>query len=232
MTTPRQTPPRQIAPRPAKTCGASLAAAGRPGRPTRVGVSVERRRLADGTVRYHARCTDPRGRRHVVAPPTGGKTWPDWGEAFAAACAEQIRAERLSYRSHDGERLLFKDLVAYHYLPSIADAAANTRKNTASHLGDGTGISVRKGAYAARAARSQLLVAFGACPISAIGPKGGSRWISPRPSTATTTKRFGPSARCSRASCRSRSTRAGSATTSWTRAACPARSSSRTRTAC
>ena len=48
-------------------------------------------------------------------------------------------------RSSDGERLLFADLVARHYLPTISDAAPNTRKNTASHLGDNTGVPTRKG---------------------------------------------------------------------------------------
>jgi hypothetical protein len=42
------------------------------------------------------------------------------------ACARQTEAERLSCRSRDGEKILFRDLVAHHYLPSIADAAPNT----------------------------------------------------------------------------------------------------------
>jgi hypothetical protein len=113
----------------------------------------------------------------VAPPPDGGKTWSNWGQAFAAACARQAEAERLSYRSRDGEKILFQDLVAHHYLPLIADAAPNTRKNTASHLGDGTGVPVR-GHYSRRAARSQLLFAFGALPIGAIGPNEVQQWIS------------------------------------------------------
>jgi len=96
----------------------------------------------------------------VAPPPDGGKTWSDWGQAFAAACARQAKVERLSYRSRDGEKILFRDLVAHHYLPSISHAAPNTRKNTASHLGDGSGVPVRNGHYARRAARRQLLFAF------------------------------------------------------------------------
>lgn len=147
-------------------------------RPTRAGVSIEARRASDGSTRFYARFTDPRGRRCVAPPHDGGNTWSDWGEAFAAACARQAEAERLSYRSRDGERILFRDLVAHHYLPSIKDAAPNTRKNTASHLGDGTGVPVRDGHYARRAARSQLLFAFGAVPIGAIGPNEVQQWIS------------------------------------------------------
>ena len=59
------------------------------------------RSSADGTERFYARYTDPRG-RHVVKPPDGDSTWPDWGEAFTAGCVAQIDAERLSYRSRDG----------------------------------------------------------------------------------------------------------------------------------
>jgi integrase len=147
-------------------------------RPTRAGVSVETRRASDGSHRFYARFTDAQGRRHVAPPPDGGKTWDDWGQAFAAACARQDEAQRLSYRSRDGEKMLFRDLVAHHYLPTIKDAAPNTRKNTASHLGNGTGVPVRKGHYAERAARSQLLFAFGKLPIGAIGPNEVQQWIS------------------------------------------------------
>jgi hypothetical protein len=84
----------------------------------------------------------------------------------------------LSYRSRDGEKMLFRDLVAHHYLPTIKDAAPNTRKNTASHLPNGTGVPVRKGHYAERAARSQLLFAFGKLPIGAIGRNEVQQWIS------------------------------------------------------
>jgi hypothetical protein len=132
-------------------------------RPKRAGVSIEARRPSDGSTRSYARFTDAQGRRRVVPPPDGGQTWSDWGEAFAAACARQAEAERFSYRSHDGERVLCRDLVPHHYLPSIKDAAPNTRKKTASHLGDGTGVPVRNGRYAQRAARGQLLFASVVC---------------------------------------------------------------------
>ena len=131
-------------------------------------------------------------RRHLLLrtlhrcprPANGGRTvqrsqtWPDWGQAFTAACVAQEEAERLSYRSSDGERLLFADLVARHYLPTLSDAAPNTRKNTASHLGDITGVPTRKGRYAERAVRSQLLYAFGHLAIGAIGPNEVQQWIS------------------------------------------------------
>jgi integrase len=147
-------------------------------RPTRAGVSVASRTAADGSTTFYARYTDARGRRTVVAPAGGGKSWTDWGKAFTAACVAQAEAERLSYRSADGERLLFTDLVAHHYLPTLSDAAPNTRKNTASHLGDNTGVPTRKGFYAERAVRSQLLYAFGHLPIGAIGPNEVQQWIS------------------------------------------------------
>lgn len=114
----------------------------------------------------------------MVAPSSGSQTWPDWGQAFTAAFIAQAEAERLSYRSSDGERLLFADLVARHYLPTLSDAAPNTRKNTASHLGDTTGVPTRKGRYAERAVRSQLLYAFGHLAIGAIGPNEVQQWIS------------------------------------------------------
>jgi len=114
-------------------------------RPSRVGVSVETRQAAEGGERFYARYTDPRGQRHVVKPRDGASTWPDWGEAFTAACLAQAEAQRLSFRSRDGERLLFRDLVRDHYLPSLRDCSPNTRKNTASHLGDGRGLPTRKG---------------------------------------------------------------------------------------
>lgn len=88
-------------------------------RPTRAGVSIEARRTSDGSTRFYARFTDAQGRRHVAPPPDGDKTWDDWGQAFAAACARQDEAQRLSYRSRDGEKLLFRDLAAHHYLPRI-----------------------------------------------------------------------------------------------------------------
>lgn len=48
-------------------------------------------------------------------------------------------------RTSDGKRRVFRDLVAHHYLPTIKDAAANPRKNTASHLGNDAGVPVRTG---------------------------------------------------------------------------------------
>ena len=147
-------------------------------RPGRVGVSVETRDMVDGIERFYARYTDPRGRRHVVKPPDGRSSWADWGEAFTAACVAQIDAQRLSYRSRDGERLLFQDLVRHHYLPSLRDASPNTRKNTASHLGDGSGVPSRNSPSGERAARSQLLFAFGHLPIGGIGPSEVQQWIS------------------------------------------------------
>lgn len=147
-------------------------------RPTRTGVSVENRVMTDGTERFYARYTDLRGKRRVVKSPDGRSTFADWGEAFTSACIEQADAERLSYRSRDGERLLFRDLVSDHYLPSLRDASPNTRKNTASHLGDGSGLPTRHSPTAERAARSQLLYAFGHLPIGAIGPNEVQQWIS------------------------------------------------------
>ncbi|GAC1611506.1 MAG: hypothetical protein NVS3B26_25050 [Mycobacteriales bacterium] len=138
-------------------------------RPSRVGVSVERRRPAYGSERFHARVTDARGRRHVFKPPEGGSTWADWGEAFTSACLAQPEAHRLTYRSLASERLLFADLVRNHYRPSLRDTSPNTRKNTASHLGDDSGVPTRQGRYGERAARSQLLFAFGHLPIGGIG---------------------------------------------------------------
>ncbi len=85
-------------------------------RPGRVGVSVASRDMVDGIERFYARYTDPRGRRHAVKPPDGRSFWADWSEAFTAACVAQSDAQRLSYRSRDGERLLFQDLVRHHYL--------------------------------------------------------------------------------------------------------------------
>ena len=116
--------------------------------------------MVDGTERFYARYSDPRGRRHVVKPPDGDSTWPDWGEAFTAGCVAQTESQRLSYRSRDGERLLFRDLVRDHYLPSFRDASPNTRKNTASHLGDGSGVPTRNS------------------PSGEIGPSEVQQWIS------------------------------------------------------
>ncbi|HWH30743.1 MAG TPA: hypothetical protein VNU26_17610 [Mycobacteriales bacterium] len=140
-----------------------------PRRPTRAGVSIEARQVKNGSTRYYARFTDRHGRRCVVPPPEGGKTWSDWGQAFAAACAQQSEAERLSYRSRGGETLLFRDLVADHYLPPIKDAAPNTRKNTASHLGDGSAVPARKRALRSTRRAQSTAVAYGHRAIGAIG---------------------------------------------------------------
>ena len=119
-------------------------------RPSRVGVSVETRPAAEGGERFYARYTNPRGQRHVVKPPDGASTRPDWGEAFTAACLAQADAQRLSFRSRDGERLLSRDLVRDHYLPSLRDCSPKTRKKTASHLGHGRGLPTRKSPYGER----------------------------------------------------------------------------------
>ena len=79
--------------------------------------------------------------------------------------ARQTASHRLSCRSPDGERLLFRDPVRHHYLPSLRDASPDTRRNAASHLGNGSGVPTRDSAYGERAARSQLLFAFGHLPI-------------------------------------------------------------------
>lgn len=114
----------------------------------------------------------------MVAPTGGGKSLPDWGRAFTSACLAQAEAERLSDRSSDGERLLFADLVALHYAPTQSDAAPHTRKNTASHLGDNSGVPTRKRALRRACGRSLLLYAFGHLPIGAIGPNEVHEWIS------------------------------------------------------
>lgn len=126
--------------------GSRRDAAGRPvARPTRARLSVERRRTADGQLRLYARYTDAHGQRVPVVAAEGGKNVTDWGEPFTAACTAPGEASR--YRSRDGDKLLFRDLVARHYRPALADAAPNTVKNTASHLGDGTGVPRCEGRY-------------------------------------------------------------------------------------
>ena len=71
--------------------------------------------------------------------------------------------------SRDGEKVLFRDLVAHHHLPAIKDAAPHTRMSTASHLGNGSGALVRQGHSAQRVARSKLF-ALGKLSIATIGP--------------------------------------------------------------
>ncbi len=134
-----------------------------PARPSRAGVSVESRPLGDGTERFYARYTDSRGRRRVVKPAGGNSTWPDWGEAFTAACTYQTESHRLGCRSPDGERLLSRDLVRHHYLPSLRDASRDTRKNAASHLGNGSGV---------RAQPKRLRAGATAMPVMAPAPSG------------------------------------------------------------
>ncbi|GAC1608616.1 MAG: hypothetical protein NVS3B26_06260 [Mycobacteriales bacterium] len=138
-------------------------------RPARTGVSIQIRTTADSNERSYARCTDPRGNRLVVKSLHGRSTWSDWGEALTAACVAESEAEGLSYRSREGERVLFRDLVRDHYLPSLRDASPNTCKNTASHLGDGSGRPTRHRPTADRATRTQPLFAFGHLSIGAIG---------------------------------------------------------------
>lgn len=99
----------------------------------------------------------------MVAPTGGGKSLTDWGWAFTSACLAQAEAERLSDRSSDGERLLFADLVALHYAPTQSDAAPHTRKNTASHLGDNSGVPTRKGRYAERAVAASCCTPSATC---------------------------------------------------------------------
>ena len=113
----------------------------------------------------------------MTKPRTGSPGRPTRA-GVSVETRRQGDAERHSYQSLDGETILFRDLVHLHYLPSVSDAAPNTRKNTASHLGDGTGIPVRKGHYAERAARTGLLYAFGGLAIGAIGPNEVRQWMS------------------------------------------------------
>ena len=129
-----------------------------PARPSRAGVSVESRRLGDGTERCYPRNTDSRGLRRVVKPAGGNSTWSGWGEHFTADCAGQPEPRRLSYRSPAGVRLLFRDLVRHHYLPSLRDASPDTRRHAASHLGNGSGVPTRDSAYGERAAHSPAWV--------------------------------------------------------------------------
>ena len=106
----------------------------------------------------------------------GGRSFADRGAAFIAARVRQDAAVRVSYRGADGERALFWDLVAHHYLPSLAGAAPNTRQNTASHLGGACGTPVRSGVHAQRAVRRQLLLVFGALAIGLGLRPAPSRW--------------------------------------------------------
>ena len=75
----------------------------------------------------------------------------------------QTISHRPSYRSPVGARLLFRDLVRHHYLPSLRDASRDTRKNAASHLGNGSGV---------RAQPKRLRAGATAMPVMAPAPSG------------------------------------------------------------
>ena len=72
------------------------------------------------------------GNRALVTPVEGPR------------CPDIAWAERLSYRSADGDRPPFADPVDHRHLPILSDAAPNTVKGTASHLGDDTGSDGQK----------------------------------------------------------------------------------------
>jgi integrase len=101
---------------------------------------------------------------------------PTWLEAFEAACAEMDKIELARFRDPQAARMTFAELVRDHYLPTYAHAAGNTVKNLYSHLGDGTGEAKRKGAKNKRAARFQLLHAFGDLQLCSIGPQDVRVW--------------------------------------------------------
>jgi hypothetical protein len=64
----------------------------------------------------------------------------------------------------------FGEFVVEHYLPLQAELSPVTRKNIASHVGDGTGRARGQGgAKAACAARHALLTVLGRRPIKDIG---------------------------------------------------------------
>jgi integrase len=133
------------------------------------GVSVERRAGAHGDV-FIARYTTPDGRRPSLPAE------PSWDAAFEAARIVQDKLTRARYRDPRAAEMSFTDLVTEHYLPTYAHASPITRKNLASHLGNGTGQPARAGAKNARAARFALLFVFGATPIAAIGPQQIRVW--------------------------------------------------------
>lgn len=60
----------------------------------------------------------------------------------------------------------------------MSQAAPNIREDTASHLGEKTGVPTRQGLYAERASRSLLVHTSGHLPISAIGPDEVQLWPS------------------------------------------------------
>lgn len=184
------------------------------GRPARAGVSVERRVRGDGSTRFYARCTDPCGRR-VTVPPARGRAWEDGVEAVAAACVRQDELDRLHYRSQDLATIPFGDLVVEHYLPPLIDAAPNTRENTASHLGDGSGVPARRGTTPSGRAQPAVV------RLRADRDRGGRpEWGAARAEPDGRRRRRPRDDAVKRsllgASCRSPSTRAGSTTTWWT----------------
>jgi len=71
----------------------------------------------------------------------------------------------LSHRSRDGQRLLVRDLVAHHDLPTIS-AAGNTGKGTASHLGNGTGVPGSNG----YSSESPIASKYDGCCVSLYTP--------------------------------------------------------------
>ncbi len=93
----------------------------------------------------------------------------------------QTISHRPSYRSPVGARLLFRDLVRHHNLPSLRDASPNPDDNTASHLGDGSGLPTHNSPSGERAARSQLLFMLNHLPPAGLARTSVSSWISQSP---------------------------------------------------
>ena len=93
----------------------------------------------------------------------------------------QANSPRPNYRSPVGARLLFRDPVRHHNLPSLRDASPNTDDNTASHLGDGSGLPTHNSPSGARAARSQLLFMLNHLPQTGLARTSVSSWISQSP---------------------------------------------------
>ena len=93
----------------------------------------------------------------------------------------QTISHRPSYRSPVGARLLFRDLVRHHNLPSLRDASPNPDDNTASHLGDGSGLPTRNSPSGERPARSQLLFMLNHLPPAGLARTSVSSWISQSP---------------------------------------------------
>lgn len=121
---------------------------------------VERRDVARGDV-FIPRYTTAAGRRRSLP----GRA--SWDAAFEAARAAQDTLRRARFRNLRAAEMSFADLVAEPYLPTYAHAIPMTRKNLASHLGDGTGQPARAGANNARAAWFAVLHVFGATPTAA-----------------------------------------------------------------